>query len=494
MLKLTKSVSNPGIARNAILNFLAMLFPLLLAILLIPTIVQGLGVERFGILALIWGVFTYFSIMDFGLGRALTHAVATRLNTRREDEIQSALSHSLILISCLAVLLTLLGLAIAPSLVDRVLAIPRDYRDETLISFQLLAGGLALVATSSALNGYLAAFERFDLVNLVKVPLMAGTLCAPLLAIGNREPILVSTALMVFLRVVAWITLIVMCRIATPPSIAGGQTRVAGFKALLSFSGWISLINLLNAVLTHADRWALAVWASLATVTYYTVPFEVATKLWIIPSAVAAAMFPVFCRVSTHPSSLESERLLYFGTGFTMAISFIATMVIAVFAGDILLVWLGEEFAKQSTSVFQILLIGTFINSIAHTAATLLQAKGHPQWIAYLLLAELPLFCVALWICVPMLGALGAALVWTGRVAVDAAALWYLARRCLARSAPTYPSLGIAFGAFLGTLIIGASIPSTIGKFFYCGFALILFLAVFVRLNRHARSQIMSGI
>ena len=45
----------------------------------IPRVVAGLGMERFGLLTLVWTAIGYFGLFDFGLGRALTQQVAGRL-------------------------------------------------------------------------------------------------------------------------------------------------------------------------------------------------------------------------------------------------------------------------------------------------------------------------------------------------------------------------------------------------------------------------------
>jgi O-antigen/teichoic acid export membrane protein len=476
------------IARNAFLNFLGMMIPLALAVIVVPMLVREFGTDRFGVLALIWGVFSYFTVMDFGLGRALTHAVAKRLDTNQEHEIHLALSYSLLLISAVALLFTGLGIVLAQPLVDHVLAIPEQYRSETIQSFQLLAAGLILVATSSALNGYLAAFERFDLVNSVKVPMVAATLCAPLLAIGRFEPIVVSTAAMLIVRVAAWLVLMHFCHRVTSSQPKSTSRTFSGLRSLLLFGGWISIANVINPILAHADRWALAAWASLAAVTYYSIPSEVATKLWIIPGALAAAMFPAFCRASNHPTTRESESLLYFGTGYTMAIAFAPTLVLTLYAENILGIWLGREFAAKSSLVFQLLLIGAFVNSLAHTSANLLQAHDHPHWIVYLLLAELPIFLLALWLLVPSYGAVGTAMVWTARIALDSAGHWFLARRSLGEANIEYTYLGVFLFLFL--MLLGAALlaDSMSEKFFWGCVGLVVLLTSFLFLNRRAKS------
>src|SRR6267142_1456869 len=75
------TVSNAELARNTAFNFIGQLLPLVAGVGLMPYIVKGLGPDRFGVLGIVWVVFGYFSMFDFGLGRATTKFLAQWLAT-----------------------------------------------------------------------------------------------------------------------------------------------------------------------------------------------------------------------------------------------------------------------------------------------------------------------------------------------------------------------------------------------------------------------------
>jgi O-antigen/teichoic acid export membrane protein len=58
------------LARNTIWNLIGQLVPLLVGMVAIPPLVRGLGIDRFGLLSLVWVIIGYFSFFDLGLGRA----------------------------------------------------------------------------------------------------------------------------------------------------------------------------------------------------------------------------------------------------------------------------------------------------------------------------------------------------------------------------------------------------------------------------------------
>src|SRR5262249_46899419 len=67
------------LARNAVWNVLGTGTPLFVAAFCIPVLIRALGEDRFGVLALAWALIGYASLFDFGLGRALTQLVSTKL-------------------------------------------------------------------------------------------------------------------------------------------------------------------------------------------------------------------------------------------------------------------------------------------------------------------------------------------------------------------------------------------------------------------------------
>jgi O-antigen/teichoic acid export membrane protein len=105
------------------------------------------------------------------------------------------------------------------------------------------------------------------------------------------------------------------------------------------------------------------------------------------------------------------------------------TLLIIAFAGDGLGLWLGPEFAHHGAKILQWLAAGVFVNSLALVPFTLIQGVGRPDATAKLHLLELPIYILVLWLLVQQSGIEGAAIAWTGRVAVDAFALFFLARR-----------------------------------------------------------------
>jgi O-antigen/teichoic acid export membrane protein len=89
--------------------------------------------------------------------------------------------------------------------------------------------------------------------------------------------------------------------------------------------------------------------------------------------------------------------------------------------------------------VLRVLALGVYINCLAQIAFTLIQAAGRSDITAKLHVAEVPLYLGTAWILISSRGIEGAAIAWTLRVAVDAGAMFIVARRIAPSSAgPEY--------------------------------------------------------
>src|SRR5207247_10477417 len=72
-------------------------------------------------------------------------------------------------------------------------------------------------------------------------------------------------------------------------------------------------------------------------------------------------------------------------------------LLTVAFGREALAIWLGRNFADNSTRVLQLLAIGVFLNGLANVPFALIQAVGRPDITAKLHLLELPAYLTTLW-------------------------------------------------------------------------------------------------
>ena len=235
--------------------------------------------------------------------------------------------------------------------------------------------------------------------------------------------------------------------------------------------------------MVYLDRFLIGSMVSIAAVAYYATPYEMITKLLVIPSALMAILFPAFA--SSFVQNRGHTKMLFArGLKFLFLILFPVTLVIVTLAEEGLNLWIGSDFAKHSTVVLQWLAIGVFINSLAQVPFFFIQGIGRPDLSAKFHLIELPVYLAALWSLIATHGLTGAAIAWVGRAFLDAVMLFGLTHRLLLQNEAFISRLATSVGMAILTLAL-AMLPmgsiakalflsSTLFIFAICGWVLIL--------------------
>ncbi len=409
--------------------------PMLVAVFCIPILIRGLGKERFGVLALAGVLIGYGTLFDMGLGRALTQLVARKLGAREEHEVPALVWTSLLLMLSLGLVGTTVLFILSPWLVHRILNVPAGLQHETLQSFYLLAISVPLVIVTAGLRGLLEGYQRFDLINMIRIPMIVFSFVGPLLVLPFSRSLFPAVGILVVGRLLGCVAHLLLCFRIAPELLDRIAWQPAAAGHLLRFGSWMTVTNVVGPLMVTLDRFVIGALVSMTAVAHYATPYEVVTKLWVIPGALVGVMFPAF---STSFVQDRSRAALLYGrtVKYIFLTLFPVVLLIVVLAQDGLKLWLGAEFAHHSARALQWLAGGVFMNSLAQVPFAMVQGAGRPDLTAKLHVVELPLYLLALWWLIGALGIEGAAIAWTARVAVDTAVLFLLANRFFSGSAP----------------------------------------------------------
>jgi len=426
----TTLTSSRRLARNALVNLLGQGAPLIAAVIAIPILIRGLGEASFGILTLGWAAIGYFTLFDFGLGRALTHAVATRVGAA-EDDLSAVSWTALLLMGLLGVVGAVLLFAAAPLLANRVLQIPQDLRDESRVAFELLALSIPAMIMTAGLRGLMEAHQDFGLATLLRLPLALFTFLGPLAVLPFSRRLTSVVGVLVVGRIITWAAHLFICLRRYGFLRSRVAFRSTMVRPLVRFGGWMTVSNIVSPLMVSMDRFLIGAILPIAAVAHYVTPYEVVTKILLVPQAVLGVLFPAFAAAFVQDKR-RAAILFERGLRTTALLTAPMLLIITTFAHEGLNLWVGPDFARASTVVLQLLAVGVFVNgAVGQAAFTLVQGAGRPDLTAKLHLIELPLYAAAMWMLARSLGLAGVALAWTLRVSFDAAVLSILAARAV---------------------------------------------------------------
>lgn len=395
--------------------------PLLVAAVTVPALLDTLGKEKFGLLALAWGLIGYAGALDLGLGRALTQMVASLRGEHRLIEIPDTLATAsrITLVSGLiaGILIALFALLGGASMI-RTESTPEA---EIQLAIFLLAIALPAQAMSATYKGLNEAFMNFKGVSFLRAVLGVINFAGPYAVSFFTTQLhwLVST--LVISRLVSLVIykhLAANCLKREPETkkTVSYSPRIA--KKLFSFGGWVTVSSVIGPIMVQSDRFFIATIISAAAVSAYVLPYELVVQSLVLVGAISTVMFP---GLSTLMQEKPDQWRVYFGKWLlriTILMGFIC-IVLAIFLPIILMMWIGVNLDNQSIVVGRIFCMGVFANSLGTLYYSVIQASGRADLTAKIHLLELPLYLMALFVLATKYGSTGVASAWTLRMLLD---------------------------------------------------------------------------
>ena len=303
------------------------------------------------------------------------------------------------------------------SIISELLKVSSYAVENFQYSLMLLSLSIPLFLLTQIWCSLLEGREEFLKLNIFKT--ISSTLVVLLPAIGLMlDSSLLSAVIgLLISRVISILLVLWFCK----EYIVKLKFHKDTFKRLINFGGWIAVSNIISPIMSYFDRFILANKVGGGLVGFYTGPSEAISRIGIFPSAVARTIFPMLSNKEADKKQIKKISYLLV---FLSIVPF--GIIAAYFAKNILDLWLGSQFALNSTIIFQVLVLGLIFNSIAQVPFTNIQAQGGSRTTAILHLFEVIPYVLLLLYLVEHYGLLGAAWAWTIRMFVDMGLLIFL--------------------------------------------------------------------
>lgn len=419
-----------SIIKGSFYNILGYTLPLLFAFITIPILLNSLGTERFGLLNLIWIITGYSSFFDFGIGRSLTKIIAEKIGTNQSFLIPKVFWNSLYLMLAISLIVSICLFFITPYIINNAFEIPDLLKPEATFALYGLIISLPIIISTTGVRGTLEAYQQFGIINIVRVFLGIFTFLGPVLVLVFVDSLFWIVIFLLFIRIIAWLLYIKQV-FKINNDVRNNLYSKFDFdliRPLIRLSFWITIANIVGPIMLYSDRFFISAIISATALTYYATPYEIVTKLLLIPNALTTVLFPLFSASEANNPEI-AKNLFNNSVKFTFITLFPIVFLSVVFSFDAMNLWLGNKFANESFLVLQILSLGVLINALAYIPFNYLQGIGKPKIPALLNLIEFPIYILFLWFFIKMWGITGAASIWTIRIIFDAGILFLISHR-----------------------------------------------------------------
>lgn len=353
--------STANIVRNLIFGLTTWLLPIGLGFIATPIIVRSLGVENYGIYALVLGFVGYS--FSFNIGRSLTKFVAEYRLVGEYETINRLISATFFLSLAIGVVGVIILCLSASWYAFDVSLMTGDPAATTVQALYLGSAIIFAMIMGQVFDSVLQGLHRYDvyskIFNLNSFVLVAGNVILALLGFG-------VFSLLIWTLIVTALTsggYFIAVKKLLPEFKIDLKFQNSHIKQIVFFSwGLIGYQILANFLLIFERAWVTRKFG-IESVTFYVVPMMLAIYLHSFIASLLLALFPLASELQGNRPRLQ--KLYEKSNKLACVIIVFAAVTLIVESRSLLTLWIGADFAAKSSELL-------IIHTITFSALALL--------------------------------------------------------------------------------------------------------------------------
>ena len=399
-----------SIFRNVLYGFSTWVLPLGLSFVATPIIVETLGHKDYGIYALILGIVGYSFNLSFG--RAIIKYIAEYRARSESEKIRDVISAAFF-INLVVGIIGILAISLSANfLVGNVFQIEAADQSKTVTALYLAAMLIFSLMLNQLFNSILQGIHRFDvyskIFNFNNLAVLSGNI---LLAL-NGYGLVYLLAWNLFINILSGIFYAASAKRLLPEFGINLKFKPESLKLILRFSAGIIGYQILANILLLFERGWITRQLGSESLTYYVVPMSLSFYIHGFVTSLILVIFPLASELKDNP-----VKLLRLYTKATKTVCFFVFFLAATFIVQsrvFLTLWMGAEFAEQSSTLLIIHTITFSLLAILTVSWQMTEGLGYPSYNTYIFMICLLLNIVTIVSLTPGYGNFGVAL---GRLA-----------------------------------------------------------------------------
>jgi O-antigen/teichoic acid export membrane protein len=371
---------------NTATNYMRQMINVCAFLIITPMIANRLGNDAFGLWSVLQATIGLLGLLDFGFSTSVVKFVAETRGQNNPERLKRITATLFGVYVFLGVVVITAALCLLPFL-SSLLKIPADKAVTAQIVFILIAFRSAQAAPMGMFFGILTGFQKQAWANIVQI---VGTI----LYSGAAAWGLLMRPSLEMLAMVSLVTGLITSVFAVSLCISkcpGISVRYRNFdrrlvREISSFSISLFLVQVSGFIYTRVDALVIQQFLPLAMVAYYSVASRMATEASGLCRQLTNALTPLVAELQ---GMGDNERIrLTFERGSKLSFAFAVPLLVGLFwyAGDVLAVWMGEEYRVAGTAC-RILLAAMLCSVLHANAANILSMTGHQKFLAYAFMA-----------------------------------------------------------------------------------------------------------
>jgi O-antigen/teichoic acid export membrane protein len=390
---------------NILSSYLRFVVSIGAVVFVTPLIIERIGLESYGIWALVLATVGLLGLMDFGLATSAVKFIAEKTGQSDSAGRNRVLSVLMTLYSAIAA-----ALMIVASIVAMVGDGPGIFgnNDQSAILTIAVAGCVAASLFLSLFRATLAGAGMMYLANSAEI---ATTLLYLVLVVTLVDHGVQGLSAALLLSTVGGAAIMAIIAATRVPGLRIRLTtcRWSEIEGLVSFSAWAFLANAAVLAILRMDPIIIESFMPLTAVAIYAVGSRIAEYALLLNKQFSNALMPLVSQAHGRGDAAAVEWVLKGGSRYLLIVAMPMLALLAFHAESLLVLWLGSDL-REATGPLRLLTLAVFLSVLQLNAANVLGMTGRHRFVGKSMIAAATLNLSLTLILVPSLGLVGAAL------------------------------------------------------------------------------------
>ncbi len=400
----------PGISKNVIWNLAGTLAHLLAGFVVMPFLIRHLGQTGYGLWTLVASMTSYFGVLDLGTSGSVARNLAYYRSQNDNNGVNAILN------SALAILWVAAGIAIVATVgvlmvFFSLFEVPQDQMAAVQWAVLLVGANLALSFPLSVSGGILWAYERFDLQNIIDIPVVALRTALTLYLIGQGHGLIALAIITFSTSLLQGLSKWSLAFWIEPRLRLGfGWVQRDAVRILFDYGVWFFLLSLARTITPQIPLTLIGHWLSVAKVAVFRIPTQLVAYADGFLISATQVLTPIATSLHANRKATEQQRLFLEGGKFSLLLAFYVLVSFCWLGEPFIRRWIGAEYSS-TWRLLMILALGEFLPMSQWVSYSIILGMGKHKPLAWISLlenltvvtlllllgpADLPAVCVAI--------------------------------------------------------------------------------------------------
>ena len=387
---MTQEELKAHIYRNSISNYVFLMVRLGLGVVLFRLLYKGLSTQEFGFWALLWSVFGYGILLDFGFGFTAQKRVAEYSARNDWDGLSRVLSTIFFSYLGIAALLVLVGITLSPYIINLFAGISPENKEPFTLTLTLFFCGMGLAFPLGMFPEMLKGQQRISLANYT---LLAGFLVSfamVIVCIRQDWPLHVLLLITLGCSMAAELA----CGLFALRAMPQVRIRASLFSRdmvhnTMRFSIFAYITTLTTVILTRTDQLILSTMLAVSAVAIYQAGAKIAEMFSSFALQIPDTLSPAAAHLHARGDKAFLRELLVNGTRFSVMVATPLYLLCVFFLEQLLWILTGEAALPQTYWTGQVLLLWGYTTILTQSVSKrIFMMSGHERRLMWLGVGE----------------------------------------------------------------------------------------------------------